>query len=1564
MSHTVEMSLSFQDNSKEALESLAKAMGKTTKQMEEELKKVAKAFREFEEMAKRSNLFQKIQKDADEQLKKVENRFKSMQEKAKQSFGVIEKIARRTFLAMATFTGFAVRGFADYEYSIKKIQTISKDSYETISTNIRKMAYETGTSSKELASSLYDIVQVIQDSPDKYKMLDTVNKLSIAGFTDTTQAAELLNSIMLTYGMTVNDLVKVSNKLIVTQNLGNTTIGKMAHNLGTLIPQAKMANVSLDEVLATVATLTLGGIRTDKATTGLRAMLSELSNESSKLGKEFKKITGGLDFKNYTLSGGTIIGALKLIQEKAKDADKAMTEMFGNIRSKTAAGGLAILEKKYTQVLNAIANAPNDQLARAYATMLDTTKTNLERIKMVVSTYTQEIGERVAKDLAGVLNINDVKSFEDLFNEKNIDKVYSFGKAIFFATGGITALGIALKGIETVTAAFALLHNPAVLLIASLGGVYYGIRKILDIKNEEFEKTKKWLNETEEGLKKQVETLKEIQKQKEQGGFTSLKPLRELEGFSPKVLADLERLNNLKVNAYNRGNINEFERLAKEFREIMEREIQRLEKETIRLNAKVFVDVDVVRENSRQKAFESLLNIEDIDKISKEFHSGKYKGNKNEKFIYEDYLKQLDSLNVSKRSTLRRDISEAISGIAKKSYNPDGDKKGSKKDPFKELISELGAKIKRDLGIQEKIEILERAKEKFKKNINEINTAIDNFKIEDLTNKIKNALEGVSLRSHEYSIDEQLAKIQDSKKIMLEQLDLAKKVDNSDLVEDLKKKMEQVDFTGIIVPLERKTKEISDNLERIQREAEELKDNKENVPIDKITEQLNILNQNKIAELEKVQGLIATYTDLLKQGKITQGDYDKAIEAIDKLRESAGKMEVAANKVAVKVPEALNALGNAFSQLGNVTGSKTLGGIGSILNGIGGLNNAWKDFGKSGGLSAIGGLFSSSGLSGAAAANSAAAAALGVDGIAGAGLSAASGTAAASGGMAAALGSAAAIAGIAAAGIGIAATVGSLFGRSGKKKAAKIEAENKSNEEAYKKQVSAMEQLTQAIQQNSERIKSFADRMLTDVAKNPTLKLILGGERNFDLLHNSMISGKHFADIAALEKGSKKYRSGFRKKRKDTYTKVDISEAELLRYLGFDKAELDAFTDEEMKQLDSVLDKVNHETLRRATGRNLTESSIEEWKKQVHEFVEQIKYLEKEKADLFKGSTLESFTGVEYKTEKELIKEYTEQFKQMGLVGEQYNETIKEMAKNNQVLITSMLDVRNSTIDGFASGNGGFLSSMKSYFEKIFKNASSVAYDVVFSDLDNYLTRAFEKISNKLVDIKKNGKLDFKGLFSDFDFKKLKNLDIMEKQVKQSLDVIKKELLSNGIDLSLINKMLPWSDFNDRINDLKNALSSAMNTGLEEHKFSSFTKALGQSLYDSVKNSLVKAFSESALYQGMIEKFIRAENFQAQLEKAGNFKDVLGIADGIMKKFGYELEAAGLGGFDAINNIRREEDTQLGNAYYTDKAANVNINVTNNFYAEVYGIDDLDTRIAKGTESGIKNWLNRPNGSN
>ena len=623
----------------------------------------------------------------------------------------------------------------------------------------------------------------------------------------------------------------------------------------------------------------------------------------------------------------------------------------------------------------------------------------------------------------------------------------------------------------------------------------------------------------------------------------------------------------------------------------------------------------------------------------------------------------------------------------------------------------------------------------------------------------------------------------------------------------------------------------------------------------------------------------------------------------------------------------INMAASGFSQLGQVTGSSSISNLGSMLGSIQSLGTAFGTL--TGPATTTGSLASISAASGTAA-------------TAGAGLAAA-------GAIASGVGAA----------IGIAMIANSMIESKAKKKAAAIDAKNKENENIYSEQTKAMQQLTQALMRNSEIIKSFSDRMLSDVAKNPTLKGILGGEKNFENLYTSMVNGKHFHDISALEKGSASIRKMFRKKHKDTYTAVNVGEAQLLKYLGFDKTELDAFNNSELRQLNKVLKNVSHNDLVKATGRNLTQSNLGEWKKQISEFVSQLDILEREKKGLFNGATLESLSGIDYISEKKLIEEYTEQFKQMGLVGEKYNTTIREMARNNQVLVTAMQDVRAQTIEGLASGNGGFVTSMKRYFEKIFKNASSIAYDVAFSDLDRYFNDQFKKISEKLVNIKKTGKLNFNNLLSGIDFSKLKLAEGIETQAKKSLDTIKQFLLSRGIDISIINKILPNSDFNDKLNDMKNALSSAMNDAQKEKKFDSFTKSLGESLYESTKASLIKAFSESSVYQGLISKFINTKDMKSEIEKVGTFEGAFNIIKNKLKDFGYRLESNGLGGFDAINN-KDSIENKLGNAYYQDKSSNIEIKVTNNFYEKVYGVDDLDGRILKGVNKGIELWTKKP----
>ena len=739
---------------------------------------------------------------------------------------------------------------------------------------------------------------------------------------------------------------------------------------------------------------------------------------------------------------------------------------------------------------------------------------------------------------------------------------------------------------------------------------------------------------------------------------------------------------------------------------------------------------------------------------------------------------------------------------------------------------------------------------------------------------------------------------------------------NIDLAKSLQIQLQEKEFKI-------KKFDIDEALEDVE---EKLEDLEINLKKGKISE------ENYHEEKAKVLGdLIKTYEKHnINLENLSEEDAKYLRENIEmaKQKKKASEDEVEhLQEIAIKLKkvndliDSINILASNFSQLGQVTGSKTISNVGSILGNFANIATSYKNFD----MKSITKMFSG-----------------GIDSFT------------------SGITSISSIVGIATGGLSIVKTLGSALGfGKGKKKAAEIDKRNQENTNRYNEQIKAMQTLTEVLKRNNEIVKSFSDKVLTDISKNPTLSYISRGNRNIDLFKDAMLSGKHFTDISALEKGSSKYRKGFRKKRKDTYTSVNIGEAQLLKYLGFDKTELDSFSDSEMRQLNSILKNVSHNDLVRATGRNLTESNLEEWKKQISEFVSQLDLLEREKKDLFRGSTLESFTGIDYLSEKKLIEEYTEQFKQMGLVGEQYNSTIKEMAKNNQVLVTAMQDVRAQTIEGLASGNGGFVTSMKGYFEKIFKNASSIAYDVAFSDLDSYFNEEFQKISEKMVNIKKSGRLDFNDLLTGVDFNKLKLAEGIETQAKKSIDSIKQFLLNRGIDISIINKILPNSDFNDKLNGMKNALSTAMNDAQKEKKFDTFSKTLGESLYESTKASLIKAFSESSVYQGLISKFVNTQDMKAEIEKVGTFEGAFNIIKNKLKDFGYRLESNGLGGFDAINN-KDSIENQLGNAYYQDKSSNVEIKVTNNFYEKVYGVDDLEGRILKSVNIGIEAWTKRP----
>lgn len=1408
------------------------------------------------------------------------------------------------FAGVAGTATLAVKKYADFEAGILKVKTISDRSFEDIKRSAEDLSVKYGISVDQITEGNYQLVSSMGDVANAQEILDTSAKLSIAGFTDYESAMNGLVSVLNGYKMEATEAGRVADILMTVQNKGITTINELQGSLARVTSLANNVNVSFEDLAASLTTITANKVETSEAVTSLRSAFSELGKTGTVASKNFKEATGEM-FSEF-MKTHTIVEAIQKLDEYSKKTGKSFNDLFGSLEAgnaimNLAGGNLDKLKNSLDEIKNSSGTADS-----ALGVLNEGANRTFSQLKEQANKAVREIGEALVPTVKDLTKKIAEVDWKKVFSQENINKVTSTIKVVSILTGGIWALKGAIGAVKLVLEA-----------INGIMATGAGIKALFALAGKGF-------------LTKQIITTATagsfggaaIFGTAAAGGTTvatttlSAGPLVQTLPYVAGAYATYKGnqiASESETRALNtRTNLSNY-KTTSERKKALEKDIELAKKQL-----EVSKQADALGESyaNRTEEIEKKLKTlkEEYTRFSNS-NEGYLTGGNSSKSDIEKWQNLENKLDNYKKKVFKNkeEISQVITELSKagaKDYQLkffENLKKDFIETDIPKVIGEASGEKKgsSSKGKQrEKQEKIDEVKELFKDYEDYLVKAP---KIWELTGLDKKEI-------LEEKISYLRSALQKAVEVGATSLIPTLKTEFDKASKELKLKINEVDF-------EKAKEKLNKELGKLQEEditkigAYNPKSSKE------------ISYEKDVAEYR----VLKDFTDVVKEGAT---DLQKT-----ELDEISARKENLANKIKLyneednilkaraekikKMDIAFNGLVQSIHSLGNQTGSKTISNIGNFLEGTESLKNIYKSFKESGGFKSILGIFKNGGFT---------------DGITSIGT----------------------LFGGVTAGLGIAKTVGSMLGfGKGKKKAAEIDNRNQENRNRYNEQIKAMQTLTEALKRNSEIVKSFSDKMLNDISKNPTLSYISKGNRNIDLFQQAMLNGKHFNDIYALEKGSSKYRKGFRKKRKDTYTSVNIGEAQLLKYLGFDKTELDAFSDSEIRQLNSILKNVSYNDLVRATGRNLTESNLEEWKKQISEFVSQLDLLEREKKDLFRGSTLESFTGIDYLSEKKLIEEYTEQFKQMGLVGEQYNSTIKEMAKNNQVLVTAMQDVRAQTIEGLASGNGGFVTSMKGYFEKIFKNASSIAYDVAFSDLDSYFNEEFQKISEKMVNIKKSGRLDFNDLLTGVDFNKLKLAEGIETQAKKSIDSIKQFLLNRGIDISIINKILPNSDFNDKLNDMKNALSNAMNDAQKEKKFDTFSKTLGESLYESTKASLIKAFSESSVYQGLISKFINTKDMKAEIEKVGTFEGAFNIIKNKLKDFGYRLESNGLGGFDAINN-KDSIENQLGNVYYQDKSSNVEIKVTNNFYEKVYGVDDLEGRILKSVNIGIETWTKRP----
>ncbi|MCE5280346.1 MAG: phage tail tape measure protein [Planctomycetaceae bacterium] len=353
------------------------------------------------------------------------------------------------------------RAFASFDDQMRMVSTMLDDADAHMAAfrdGVRRLAVEFGESTAVLSKGLYDLLSASVDPAQALDVLKVATKAAKAGMTDTSVAVDGLTSVLNAFQMSADRAGHVADVMFQTVKRGKLTFPDLAANIGKVAPMARAAGMSMENMMAAIATMTRQGLSTEEATTRLVNILKQVPEQAGDLAALAAKYVGKnlsqiqIDFPEVRAAGGIAALAadmggfrkdLALMQQAAGRTDEAFGRMTGGV-SFVMARAKQALEEVMTVIGEALADdlkSLADRLTRIGAGAAQWISQNRELVVTVAKVA-------LATVAAGA-------------------GVFVLGKAI---AGLGSVLGMVGTGIKFVIAALGALLSPVGLVIAGIVG--------------------------------------------------------------------------------------------------------------------------------------------------------------------------------------------------------------------------------------------------------------------------------------------------------------------------------------------------------------------------------------------------------------------------------------------------------------------------------------------------------------------------------------------------------------------------------------------------------------------------------------------------------------------------------------------------------------------------------------------------------------------------------------------------------------------------------------------------------------------------------------------------------------------------------------------------------------------------------------------------------------------------------------------------------------------------------------------------------------------------------------
>lgn len=278
--------------------------------------------------------------------------------------GSVSRFGDRLTLLTAPITAATVASAklaSNFERDMTKLVTlagISTTEMHQMRDAVLSLGPATGQGPDELAKGLYAITSVGTRGAEALDILKVSALGASMGMGETEEISRALVAAMKAYGPSGLTAAHAMDALHMAITEGGAEASGFADTLGRVISTAKLAGVSFEELVGSVATFTRLGVKADEAVTALRGTLSVLLKPSQGARQELLMLGTSIEQLRDKVRKDGLADALIDLVKLTKGNDDAIAHIVPNVRA--LAGVLANADSQadaYRQIVMLATNA-------------------------------------------------------------------------------------------------------------------------------------------------------------------------------------------------------------------------------------------------------------------------------------------------------------------------------------------------------------------------------------------------------------------------------------------------------------------------------------------------------------------------------------------------------------------------------------------------------------------------------------------------------------------------------------------------------------------------------------------------------------------------------------------------------------------------------------------------------------------------------------------------------------------------------------------------------------------------------------------------------------------------------------------------------------------------------------------------------------------------------------------------------------------------------------------------------------------------------------------------------